>query len=92
VGSTAKKLGESRRTVAGGELVNEEWQVAGVSPYKVYQGCAARQKKLRDSGKNSGRRRNCKCRMTGGRDPYVQSISRVGSTINKLGERRYRCE
>ncbi len=30
--------------------------------------------------------------MTGGRDPYVQSISRVGSTINKLGERRYRCE
>ncbi len=36
------KLGESRRTVAGGELVNEEGQVAEVSTYKVYQGWAAR--------------------------------------------------
>jgi hypothetical protein len=46
VGSTAKKLGGSRRTVAGGELVNEEWQVAEVSTYKVYQGWAARPIKL----------------------------------------------
>jgi hypothetical protein len=38
------KLGESRRTVAGGELVNEEWQAAEVSTYKVYQGWAARPK------------------------------------------------
>ncbi len=36
-----KKLGESRRIVAGGELVNEEWQVAEVSTYKVNQGWAA---------------------------------------------------
>jgi hypothetical protein len=28
--------------VAGEELVNEEWQVAEVSTYKVYQGWAAR--------------------------------------------------
>jgi hypothetical protein len=35
------KLGESRRTVAGGDLVNEEWQVAGIRTYKVYQGWAA---------------------------------------------------
>jgi hypothetical protein len=27
--------------VAGGELVNEEWQAAEVSTYKIYQGWAA---------------------------------------------------
>jgi hypothetical protein len=42
MGSMTSKLGESRRTVAGGELVNEEGQVAEVSTYKVYQGWAAR--------------------------------------------------
>jgi hypothetical protein len=31
VGSMTNKLGESRRTVEEGELVNEEWQVAEVS-------------------------------------------------------------
>jgi hypothetical protein len=41
VGTTTNKLGGCRRTVKGGELVNEEWQVAEVSTYKVYQGWAA---------------------------------------------------
>ncbi len=35
------KLGESRRTVEGGELVYGEWQVTEVSTFKVYQGWAA---------------------------------------------------
>ncbi len=46
MGTITNKLEGSRRTVAGGELVNEEWQVAEVSTYKVYQGWAARPKKL----------------------------------------------
>jgi hypothetical protein len=39
-GTMTNKVGGSRRTVAGGELVNEEWQVVDVSTYKVYQGWA----------------------------------------------------
>jgi hypothetical protein len=56
VGTITNKLGGSRRTVAGGKLVNEEWQVAEVSTYIVYQGWGSMTNKLG----GSGRRRTCK--------------------------------